>query len=355
MPKSYNAKTKLSKKQVNLLMKDKNFKHDRDNDENGDFEVDLEGLTLKEFNKLNKMKSGKPFVVKKGDGIFSSLKRGFNKVGNTLKNTFNEKNMKTAVKTVVPGVVGGLTSLGVGTASTLAGGGPITGAVLGGASGAVTSKLTKDALNKSLGNGIKIGGGVEEVIMALAQDPVVKQTLLNVGLMAGTYLTKKGIEMVRKKIGRRRFDQIQKISNETGVTDAVMQNENVRKGVDMYREGEKQQKLFSDMARNPLSQQTKPPSYSFGDGVVGYGKGISGYKKGGAIMHGYAESIGAIQKPINQAQFGAHAMKAPKTGGTIKNVIQEHAENIGAIQGMKSESQFEKMSRVRAHRKMKTV
>ncbi len=35
--------------------------YDRDNDENGEYEVNLEGLSLKEFNKLNKMKSGKPF------------------------------------------------------------------------------------------------------------------------------------------------------------------------------------------------------------------------------------------------------------------------------------------------------
>ncbi len=65
--------------------------------------------------------------------------------------------MKRIVKTVVPGVVGGVTSFGVGTASTLAGGGPITGAM--------KSKLTKDALDESLGNGIKeckMGDGISD-------------------------------------------------------------------------------------------------------------------------------------------------------------------------------------------------
>jgi hypothetical protein len=373
-----NAKTKLSKKQINALMKDKSFKHSQNDDMNGEYEIDLDDLTLKEYNQIHRMKNGKPFVVKKGGSIFGKIKRGFEKAGNKLKNTFSEKNLKTAAKVAIPGIVGGVTSLGVGSLASAASLNPVAGAALGGLSGAVANKATSVALNKALGDGLKecghkrkcncekMGNGIADVIMSLASDPMVKQALVSAGLAAGSYLTKKGIELIKNKIGRKKFDRIQQISNETGLTGVVMQNENIKKASDMYNQGLAEQQKFTDFQNqinNPPVVRTNTPvvrsreryRMDYGDGIVGYdgkgisgykGKGISGYKKGGSVvikqLEQDAQNKGTLPKLKDENQLRVAMSHVVKKGGSVKDIklLENMAKVRGTITNFKSDAQI---------------
>lgn len=393
MPKSYSVKTKFSKKQINALLKDKNFKHDSHNDSNGDIELELDDLPLKEFNKMMRMKNGKPFVVKKGSGLFDSIKRGFSKVGDTLKDTFSEKNAKTATKIIVPGAVGGVTSLGVGTAASILGANPIVGALAGGAAGAVASKGTSVALNKALGDGIHTGAGFEEMFTTFISDPRVQSAML----AAGSYAAKKGIDLIIDRVGRSKVNKAKRLLDDSQIP--YQDNEYYKRADNLYSKGVKEQakyktlqddfqsgKMQNDMVNKVVVPPTVIPvtkklEYNFGDGVVGYnktgkgmkkgkgigmyGSGIGGYQRGGSIMMDeYAKSIGAVQRlksdnqlsKINMSHVvnGGPIIKPVKEGGAIIDMQQKYAESIGAIQDLnKKQTQFDKMKNVRSFRKMK--
>lgn len=370
MVKSYSVKSKFTKKQINALNSGKSFTHNKDNEDYGEFEVDLDLPNLKSYNKFKKLNK-KGFRVKSGDGIFDSIRRGFQKAGDTLKNTFSEKNAKDAVKIVVPGVVGGATSLAVGTLASGASVNPVVGAMAGGAAGAVTAKITSKALNKSLGDGIGkykkyTGDGLAEMFMTFISDPRVQTAAIS----TGSYLSQKAIDAIINKIGRTKVNDAKKLLDNSGID--YTDNEYYKQANDYYQKGiQEQQKMkaLQNSYTNPVVNTPKKkityeePSYSFGNGVVGYnlnkqGKGVGKYGKGiGKYGGSIAVETGAIQN-LNkkQTQFGdgnytkSMVVRAPKIGGSL-DTINNYAEQIGAIAEPKRNNQFERMLRVRSFRK----
>lgn len=361
MVKNYSVKTKLTKEQLKKLDKNKNFTHSKNADENGEYELDVDLPDLKSYNKFKRLQqNGKAFRVKSGDGIFNSLKRSFNKVGNTLKNTFSEKNMKNATKVAVPAVVGGLTSFGVTPVASVATGNPVAGVVLGSLAGAAANQGTKVALDKALGKGIKKGSGISDIVLSLASDPAVKQALISAGLMAGSYLTKQALNSISKRIGPKKFKAIEKVANDSGVMDS---NPILKDAKNYYQQGLREQQKFNEIT-NPdnIKKQVEnkfattvysEPSYSFGNGIIGYGRGVSGYKRGGAVIVDPVNT-GAIQD-LNKstAQF-AKVKSNARAKVNVGEGIETYAEQIGAIQDLnKPTTQFERMSRVRSFRNKK--
>lgn len=319
----YKTTSKFSKKQLAALMKDKNFKHTPSDDETGEYEIELDELDLKEYNKLKRMREKKkPFIVKNGSGIFKSLKRGFQKMGNTLKSTFSEKNLKGAAKVAIPAVVGGLTSFAATPVASAATGNPVSGVVLGSLAGAAASQGAKVGLNKALGDGIKTGGAIADVVMSIASDPAVKQALISAGLMAGSYLTKKGLDFIANKMGRKKFETLQKITDESGVMES---NPHLRLANQYYKKGQQEQERFNALQNNVQTETSKP--------VRLFGNKGSGVKRAGGSFAPLGRGVGGSFKPLggsitNKVQHGAHQSNA-KLGGSAAAALIESQQFTG--------------------------
>lgn len=393
MVKTYSVNTRFSNKQLKNVEKGKAFTHSINHENEGDVEMELNDLSLKDYNKFKRMKTGKNFRIKNGDGIFDRIRGAFNRVGNTLKNTFSEKNAKNAVKVVVPGMVGGLTGLAVGTAGTVAGANPIVGTLAGSAAGAVTNKLTKDALDKSLGSGIRkynkkdyTGDGLADMFMSFISNPNVQKA----GMAAGAYLGKKAIDAIVEKLGRSKVNKAKELLDKSGID--YENDPYYQRASDYYKTGLKEQERYKNINNDFQSGKLKTDAInqvqttvqkkaepfvplSFGNGVVGYGKGVVGYskssgkgiKKGGVIPFNRKKPPisdlgvtvhGGVMKPlgtITESNIKSNVMQSQvpltKLGSGVRNGFDDMAEQMGAISTLKNESQFRRMEHARSFRK----
>jgi hypothetical protein len=362
--------------------------------------------------------------VHDGNGLFDSIKRGFESIGNkvkdtfspvtkgveAVKNTFTVKNLKDAAKVAIPGVVGGVTSFGVGAATTAASENPLLGAAVGGLAGAAASKATSNGLNRALGDGIKPkkqkiviehheGAGITDMFMSFVSDPRVQSALL----AAGSYAAKKGIDAIINRVGRSKVDKAKEILDQSDIP--YKENEYYKKADELYSRGVNEQKRYRPIkAKSDVITIGKPvssnvdstPSLRSGSGIrrvkggvimptADMKKSFIGTKSAGPVSgvvvkgEGFTDNItnnihkvigGKISRKKVGGSFSGLGGGSIKTGGSFmggsikmtEDKAVEHAEKVSeftSLGGSNTASAFanpnDKMAWVRSHRKGKAT